>query len=161
VYSLEEDIKLDKFQKHSIELIVDRLVVNKKENVGNSEDKDVKNVDEKASFLKRLTDSIELALNLGEQELYINLVDSNEDRFYSEKLVDPKTGESFPEIEPHSFSFNSPFGACSKCSGLGIIKEIDPSNIFNPRLTIAEGGIYPWSRMAITWTHGRCRCYLK
>lgn len=148
VYSLEEDIKLDKFVKHNIELVVDRLVIKK----------DSKS-DE--ALLKRVTDSIELSLNLGNGEVLINLVDakdlqlaksgtkveSNGDIFYSEKLVDPETGQSFPEVEPHSFSFNSPFGACPVCNGLGSIKEIDPSNIYNPRLTIAEGGIYPWARV--------------
>jgi excinuclease ABC subunit A len=138
VYSLEEEIRLDKFQKHNIELIVDSLVI----------DTQKKSEEDSSSFIKRLTDSVELALNMGEQEMYVNIVDNDEDKFYSEKLVDPTTGEAFPEIEPHSFSFNSPFGACPKCSGLGIIKEIDPSNIYNPRLTLAEGGIYPWARMA-------------
>jgi len=150
VYSLEEDIKLDKFVKHNIELVVDRLVVKE----------DSKTDPE---LLKRLTDSIELSLNLGNGEVYINLVDAkdlnkhietaavrvedNGDIFYSEKLVDPESGQSFPEIEPHTFSFNSPFGACPVCNGLGSIKEIDASNIYNPRLTVAEGGIYPWARV--------------
>lgn len=138
VFALEEDIKLDRFKQHTIELVIDRLSVDK----GKAEDQE---------FLKRLTDSIELALNLGEGELLVNLVDSEsekKDNFYSEKLVDPETGVSFAEIEPHSFSFNSPHGACPQCHGLGVIKEIDPSNVYNPRLTISEGGIYPWSRMA-------------
>lgn len=150
VYSLEEDIKLDKFVKHNIELVVDRLVI--KEDSSNDED-----------LLKRLTDSIELSLNLGNGEVLINLVDfkdlkseieaanvrlqENGDIFYSEKLVDPETGQSFPEIEPHTFSFNSPFGACPVCNGLGSIKEIDANNIYNPRLTVSEGGIYPWARV--------------
>lgn len=150
VYSLEEEIKLDKFVKHNIELVVDRLSIK-----GSFENE----TDEK-EFMKRLTDSIELALNLGEGEVLINLVDpkdaealkklpglkSNGDIFYSEKLVDPETGESYAEVEPHSFSFNSPFGACPVCNGLGMVKEIDPSNIYNPRLTIDEGGIYPLAR---------------
>ncbi|MCA9378844.1 excinuclease ABC subunit UvrA, partial [Candidatus Dojkabacteria bacterium] len=135
VFNLEEDIKLDRFKKHTIDLIIDRLVVEK----GKKDDPE---------FHKRLTDSVELALNMGESELLINLIEGNEDIFYSENLVDPETGVSFPEVEPHSFSFNSPHGACATCAGLGIIKEIDPSNIYNPRLTISEGGIYPWSRMA-------------
>lgn len=146
VYSLEEDIKLDKFVKHNIELVVDRLSIK-------SDSKDDQ------EFIKRLTDSIELALNLGDGEVLINVVDfkdikespiiikDNGDVFYSEKLVDPETSQSFPEIEPHSFSFNSPFGACPVCNGLGSIKEVDPSNIYNPRLTIMEGGIYPWARV--------------
>lgn len=147
VYSLEEDIKLDKFVKHNIDLVVDRLVI-KQDSESDLE------------LIKRLTDSVELSLNLGNGELYINLVDKaqidleknirvreNGDIFYSEKLVDPESGDSFPEIEPHTFSFNSPFGACPVCNGLGNIKEIDASNIYNPRLTISEGGIYPWARV--------------
>ena len=145
-YNLEEEIKIDKFVKHNIELIVDRLAIK----ADSKEDKD---------FIKRLTDSVELALNLGDGEILVNIPDykkepvtklkinDKNDVFYSEKLVDPETGESFTEIEPHSFSFNSPFGACPVCHGLGSIKEIDPSNIYNPRLTIAEGGIYPWARI--------------
>ncbi len=147
VYSLEEEIKLDKFVKHNIEVVIDRLVIEKSKK------------DEK-EFVKRLTDSIELAINLGEGEVLINLVDAKEldtkklkatlrangDVFYSEKLVDPATGTSFSEIEPHSFSFNSPFGACPVCNGLGSIKEVDESLVYNPRLTISEGGIYPMAR---------------
>lgn len=147
VFSLEEEIKLDKFVKHDIEVVVDRLAIEK----GKAEDKE---------FVKRLTDSVELAINLGEGEVLINLVDfkdldqskikgtlrANGDIFYSEKLVDPATGVSFSEIEPHSFSFNSPFGACPVCNGLGAIKEIDESLVYNPRLTISEGGIYPMAR---------------
>lgn len=134
-YGLEEDIRLDKQKKHNIELVVDRLVIGK--NSGNDPE-----------AMKRLTDSVELALNLGEEEILVNLVDENRDLFYSEKLVDPATGNSFAEIEPHSFSFNSPHGACANCTGLGVIKEVDPIRVYNPRLSITEGGIYPWSRMA-------------
>jgi excinuclease ABC subunit A len=139
VFALEEDIKLDRYKQHNIELVVDRLSIN----IDKKDDQE---------FVKRLTDSIELALNLGEGELLVNLIGDDkvetQDIFYSEKLVDPATGQSFAEIEPHTFSFNSPHGACPRCAGLGTIKEIDPSNVYNPRLTIAEGAIYPWSRMA-------------
>lgn len=137
VFSLEEEIKLDKFKQHNIELVVDRIAISTDSKTD-------------ADLSKRLTDSVELALNLGEGELLISLVEpaNQPDVFYSEKLVDPETGTSFSEIEPHTFSFNSPHGACPECHGLGIIKEIDQTNVYNPRLTIAEGGIYPWSRMA-------------
>lgn len=135
IYSLEEDIKLDRYKKHNIELTIDRLVLTN----DSKSDKE---------FHKRITDSIEIALNLGNREIYINNVDSGEDIFFSEKLVDPETGESFPEIEPHTFSFNSPFGACENCSGLGSIHEISPQTIYNPILTISEGGLFPWSKMA-------------
>ena len=147
VFNLEEEIKLDRYVKHNIDLIIDRLVIKEK----SKNDK---------SFKKRLTDSIELALNNGDGEIYINIinelnpkkskslrVNKSNDIFFSEKLVDPETGESFPEIEPHSFSFNSPHGACSACNGLGTIKEIDETLIYNPRLTVMEGGIYPWNRI--------------
>lgn len=145
IYSLEEEIKLDRYVKHSIELVIDRLVIKK-------ESKDEK------EFVKRLTDSIELSLNNGSGELLVNIVDDtqrshftnireNGDIFFSENLVDPETGKSFGEIEPHSFSFNSPHGACKTCAGLGIIKEVDESSVYNPRLTVMEGGIYPWNRV--------------
>lgn len=135
IFNLEEDIKLDRYKIHNIELVVDRLVV-KTDSKSDNE------------FMKRLTDSVELALNMGNREIYVNLVDQKNDIFFSEKLVDPDTGESFPEVEPHTFSFNSPFGACPGCNGLGTIFEIDPGLVYNPRLTIAEGGLFPWSRMS-------------
>jgi excinuclease ABC subunit A len=135
LFSLEEEIKLDRYKAHTIEIVIDRLVLTA-ETKSNAE------------FLKRTTDSIEAALNLSDRELLIFLPDQKIDKFYSEKLVDPETGESFPQIEPHTFSFNSPFGACPNCDGLGTIQEIDDYAVFNPRLTISEGGLYPWSRMA-------------
>jgi excinuclease ABC subunit A len=135
IFNLEEDIKLDRYKIHNIELVVDRLIV-KNDSIKDDE------------FLKRITDSVELALNMGNREIYVNLVDKKDDIFFSEKLVDPDTGESFPEVEPHTFSFNSPFGACPECNGLGTIFEIDPGLVYNPRLTISEGGLFPWSRMS-------------
>ncbi|HLP41996.1 MAG TPA: excinuclease ABC subunit UvrA [Fibrobacteria bacterium] len=135
VYQLEEKIKLDRYVKHSIELVLDRLIIRK----------DSK---ESPEFVKRLTDSVELTLNLGEREMLVNLVDQKEDIFFSERLVDPATGKSFPEIEPHTFSFNSPHGACPGCTGLGFIKEVDPKAVFDMDLSISEGGIRPWARVA-------------
>ena len=135
LFSLEEEIKLDRYKAHTIEIVIDRLVL-------------TAGTKSNADFLKRTTDSIEAALNLSDRELLIFLPDLKTDKFYSEKLVDPETGESFPQIEPHTFSFNSPFGACPNCDGLGTIQEIDDYAVFNPRLTISEGGLYPWSRMA-------------
>lgn len=160
IYSLEEEIKLDKFVKHTIEIVIDRLIIKPES-------------DQDKEFVKRITDSIELALSLGEQELVVSIapqfemdanlmtklnakknqsIVSNDenwyDIFFSEKYVDIETGESFPEIEPHTFSFNSPHGACPKCNGLGFIKEIDINKLYNPNLSITEGGIYPWSKLA-------------
>jgi excinuclease ABC subunit A len=151
VFSLEEEITLDRYQKQYIEIVVDRLVVNEA-------------TKDSADALKRITDSVELSLNLGNGELYISVENKDlipttqakfidkkndwSDLFFSENLVDQKTGESFPEVEPHTFSFNSPHGACSNCSGLGNIREIDPSLLYNPNLSIAEGGIFPWANIA-------------
>ena len=135
IYSLEEEIKLDKFKKHDIEIIIDRLVVTKESS-------------KQPEYVKRLTDSVETALNLGNKEIYLYLSDLEQDIFFSEKLVDPETGESFAQIEPHTFSFNSPHGACLRCHGLGNIYEIDQSSVYNPNLSISEGGLFPWSRMA-------------
>jgi excinuclease ABC subunit A len=135
VYQLEEKIKLDRYVKHNIELVVDRLVI-KKDTRDNEEAK------------KRLTDSVELTLNLGEREMLVNLADEKEDVYFSERLVDPATGKSFAEIEPHTFSFNSPHGACPACNGLGFIKEVDPKSVFDLDLSINDGGILPWARSA-------------
>ncbi|MDB5047430.1 MAG: excinuclease subunit [Fibrobacteres bacterium] len=135
VYQLEEKIKLDRYVKHNIELVVDRLVI-KKDTRDNEEAK------------KRLTDSVELTLNLGEREMLVNLLDDKEDVFFSERMVDPATGKSFSEIEPHTFSFNSPHGACPACNGLGFIKEVDPKTVFDADLSINDGGILPWARSA-------------
>ncbi len=135
VYQLEEKIKLDRYVKHNIELVVDRLVI-KKDTRDNEEAK------------KRLTDSVELTLNLGEREMLVNLVDEKDDVYFSERLVDPATGKSFAEIEPHTFSFNSPHGACPACNGLGFIKEVDAKSVFDMELSINDGGILPWARSA-------------
>jgi excinuclease ABC subunit A len=135
VYQLEEKIKLDRYVKHNIDLVVDRLGIK----AGAGED---------AAFKKRLTDSVELALKHGEGELYAHLVDQKEDVYFSEKLVDPATGQSFPEIEPHTFSFNSPHGACPACNGLGFIKEVDPRAVLDMELSINDGGILPWAGSA-------------
>lgn len=137
IYSLEEDIKLDKFKKHNIEVVIDRLVINEK-------------TKEDTNKVKRITDSIETAINLSEGEIIVSKEEKGKwiDKLYSQNNSCKTCGRSFPTLEPHSFSFNSPFGACPNCSGLGVIQEIDPELIYNPRLTISEGGIYPWARMA-------------
>jgi excinuclease ABC subunit A len=80
--------------------------------------------------------------------MLVQIVEPKEDVFFSQKLVDPATGQSFPEIEPHTFSFNSPHGACPACNGLGFIKEVDPRAVIDPALSINEGGILPWAGSA-------------
>ncbi|KKP54918.1 MAG: UvrABC system protein A [candidate division WS6 bacterium GW2011_GWB1_33_6] len=125
-----EDLKLDSNIKHTIDLIVDRL------------DSEMLK-ESKESFQKRLIDSLELASSLSDGEVKVLIGDK--EYFFSEKNTCFNCQISYPKITPASFSFNAPEGACSKCSGLGIINEIDLSKIYNPNLTILEGGIFPWS----------------
>lgn len=137
IRNLEEDIRLKKFEKHIIEIVIDRLIYDKQAEKEQADE-----------FTKRMTDSIETAVNNADGEAIIIIND--EEFFYSENNSCPTCDISFPKLEPHSFSFNSPHGACPKCSGLGVIKRIDPSLVHNPNLSITEGGIFPWSRMTTT-----------
>jgi excinuclease ABC subunit A len=103
-------------------------------------------------FHKRLTDALELATNMAEGEVKVDI--NSQVYTFSENNTCHICKYSFPKISPAVFSFNSPLGACTKCSGLGIIKEADLSKIYNPRLTIYEGGIIPWANMTTSesWT---------
>lgn len=135
-----ESKDLDKQRKHSIEVVVDRLLIEAGE------------IDE--SNRKRLYDSTEKALNLAGGKLIVFDFETSKDTFFSELFACPDCGISMPEISPRSFSFNSPHGACSVCQGLGIKQEIDPHLILpNTKLTINEGAIRPWVRSAsnLTW----------
>jgi excinuclease ABC subunit A len=139
---LEEDIKLKRYEKHTIEIVVDRLAWTVQ-----------RDKEKKDNFIKRLTDSIEIALNHSDGEIIVSI--DRKDDFYSEQNSCPTCNISFPKLEPHSFSFNSPHGACVKCSGLGALKEVDIPSTYNPGLTICEGGIFPWSKQTTTdsWTY--------
>ncbi|MEG3029492.1 MAG: excinuclease ABC subunit UvrA [Oscillospiraceae bacterium] len=123
LYELEEDIILDKNKKHSIEIVVDRLVIN--------EDMDT-----------RLTGSIETALAVASNgTLIIDVVDGDE-LMFSQNFACPEHGVSIDELAPRMFSFNNPFGACEKCTGLGVFMRVDPDLIIpNKRLSIAEGAV--------------------
>lgn len=134
IKELEDEIALDKFQKHDIEVVIDRLVI-----------KEDSNKDEE--IVKRLTDSIETGVNMSDGEIIISSYEKEfDDILFSEKFACAKCHISFPSIEPHTFSFNSPYGACLNCSGLGVVRNIEPTLLYNPNLSITEGGIYPWSR---------------
>lgn len=131
VHSLDDEIELDRYKQHTIEAVVDRLVISHE---GSKEDK--------KSALTRLTDSIETALKFGEGYLTINLVDKKEDIQFSEHLACPEHGTTIPEVEPRTFSFNTPQGACPDCQGLGSKLEIDPDRIIPDRdLSLNEGAI--------------------
>ncbi|GJQ51664.1 MAG: UvrABC system protein A [Anaerolineaceae bacterium] len=131
VHSLDDEIELDRYKQHTIEAVVDRLVISRE---GSKE--------EQRSALTRLTDSIETALKFGEGYLTINLVDKKEDIQFSEHLACPEHGTTIPEVEPRTFSFNTPQGACPDCQGLGSKLEIDPERIIPDRdLSLNEGAI--------------------
>ena len=131
VRSLEEEIILDKKFKHTIEVVVDRLII--KENMG-----------------KRLTDSVETGLLQGGGTLIVSIGKENEkskELLFSEKFACNYCSISFPELEPRLFSFNSPHGACPSCDGLGTKMVIDPEIIVpDPSLSIREGAIQPWEK---------------
>ena len=121
-YDISEEIRLDKNLKHSIEVVVDRLVV-------------------RPGIERRLTDSVENALALAEGLLQVDVV-GGEMRQFSQNFACPDCGTSVPEIEPRSFSFNNPFGACPDCLGLGYRMEFDPQLLIpDGRLSINEGAI--------------------
>ncbi len=131
VHEVDERIELARYEMHTIEVVVDRLVVRHFD--GHSSD-------EANAARSRLTDSIETALDLGDGVMIINLAEPNEDILFSEHLACPHCQISLPEIEPRTFSFNSPHGACRQCQGLGVKLEIDPERVVpNPDLTLREG----------------------
>ena len=122
LYELSEEIKLDKNIKHNIEIVVDRLVV-------------------KPGIEKRLTDSVENVLHLAEGLMMVDIIDG-ETMNFSQSFSCPDCGISIDEIEPRSFSFNNPFGACPECFGLGYKMEFDEDLMIpDKRLSIAEGAI--------------------
>jgi excinuclease ABC subunit A len=123
---LEEEISLDKKFKHTIEVVVDRLVM-------------------KPDLRTRLAQSVETAAQLADGLVTIDVVDG-ESMLFSEKFACPDHGVSLPELQPRIFSFNSPHGACPRCTGLGAQQEIDPDLLVpDPTLSIDEGALVPWS----------------
>ena len=135
-----EKVDLERQKKHSIDVVLDRLII---ESDG---------IDD--SNRKRLFDSIEKALDLGNGRIVIYDFETKSDENFSENFACIDCGISLSEIAPRSFSFNSPHGACPNCHGLGSTQEIDPKLVMpNPRLSIAEGAIRPWSRSTghATW----------
>src|SRR5213594_2141753 len=124
---LEEEISLDKKFKHTIEVVVDRLTM-------------------KPDLRTRLAQSVETAAQLAEGLVGIDIVGEDRSLLFSEKFACPDHGVSLPELQPRIFSFNSPHGACPRCTGLGAQQEIDPDLLVpDPSLSIAEGALVPWS----------------
>ncbi|MBI2601357.1 excinuclease ABC subunit UvrA [Candidatus Daviesbacteria bacterium] len=151
IRDLSEDSVLIKTNKHTIDAVVDRIVLDK-------------NSIKDQSLITRLSQSIETALKLGEGSVLVSeVLDSSlefpqnpkkmQDQLYSERFACPVDKIALSEVEPRLFSFNSPHGACPMCNGLGSLLEIDPNAVLNPILSIAEGGILPWQKLGTneTW----------
>ena len=127
---VEDSPKLNKNKKHSIEAVIDRLVLPKEHD---------------ENFQLRLAESVENALSLGDGNLIIFLMDSNEDITYSSKMACPTCGYSIPELEPRLFTFNNPAGACPDCEGLGVKQYVDVSKVIHePTASLSEGAIVGW-----------------
>ena len=155
IMDLNEDLVLIKTNKHTIEVVIDRVSATKKEMRAKLFQSNLKT---------RLTEAVESAATLSDGLVIVSeVLDSAfefpdkpkkfTDHLFSQRFACPVCNISIPEIEPRSFSFNSPHGACPTCSGIGSLLKIDPELVFNPNLTIAEGGILPYSKMFFhdTW----------
>jgi len=156
-YNLDDEISLDRYKIHTIESVVDRLVVNRPTNEA-----------EEQAARTRLTDSVETALKFGEGYVTVSIVGNresgdgnretpnpeqrttNNDLFFSENLSCPEHGISLPEIEPRTFSFNTPHGACPDCQGLGAKLEIDPDRVIDPEKSLRDGAL-----IAMEWNNVR------
>ncbi|QSR26581.1 excinuclease ABC subunit A [Nocardioides aromaticivorans] len=137
-HSLDNPPTLDKKYKHTIDVVVDRLAV-------------------KETAKRRLTDSVETALGLAGGLVVFDMVDSGQELKFSEKMACPNEHPiETDDLEPRSFSFNSPFGACPSCTGLGTRMEVDPELVVpDPTATLAEGALQPWSHAHVADYFGR------
>ena len=130
LYELDEaeKLKLEKFEKHDVDVVIDRLTVRETDR-------------------SRLAESVELGLRRGEGLLRVLFPDGGErEELYSEKFACPEHGSVLEELEPRSFRFNNPYGACPDCAGLGSKREFSPELVIDENLSIAEGAILPWSK---------------
>lgn len=132
IKDIEPKMQVDRYKIHDIEIVVDRLVINEPE-------------------AKRLYTSIQTALKHGKGIIKISDMDNNE-FFFSRYLMDPESGISYDEPQPNTFSFNSPYGACERCNGLGSIYEIDKHSVIpDAKLSILQGGLAPFGEFRETW----------
>ncbi len=130
IYNIEETPTLDKNKKHDIEVVVDRLVIDKK----------------LSENTQRIADSVETCLNLADGICYVGFADNNNKLVFSSNFSCPVSGFTIDEIEPRLFSFNNPYGACKKCDGLGFQNSFDEKLIVpNMSLSLRGGAIAPWS----------------
>jgi len=135
IRDLEYGMKVDRYKTHDIETVIDRMAIEKTEDVD-----------------KRLTESIKTAMYHGDGIMMIIEQESQEVRYFSRNLMCATTGISYPNPEPNNFSFNSPKGACEHCNGLGTVNEINLNKIIpNPKLSIKQGGFAPLGEQKSSW----------
>lgn len=149
IVDLDGDLVLIKTNKHSIEAVIDRLSISKAQ---------LKDEISKRNLKSRISDSVEQSIKLSDGQVVVaRILDAGyeipeypknfENHLFSEKFACPTDNISFPEIEPRTFSFNTPYGACPKCLGIGKILKVNPNLIFSDEISIMEGGILPFSSM--------------
>ncbi len=134
-YTSDEEINLEKNKKHDISAVIDRLVI-------------------KDGIRSRLAESLELAFEMGEGSVVVKLIKddgSEEDMVYSQVFACAHCGFSLPDLSPRMFSFNSPFGACPECDGLGEKRELDPNLVLNLEKSLQDGAVVPWSNNLYTY----------
>ena len=130
---IEKGMRLDRYKIHDIEIVIDRLVIGQADR-------------------KRLYDSVLTTMKQGDSSMMVMDFDNGKIRHYSRSLMCPSSGISYPEPEPNLFSFNSPYGACSHCNGLGEITEVDLDKIIpNPSVSLKKGGFAPLGEYKRTW----------
>jgi excinuclease ABC subunit A len=133
ILDLDGKLQLDRYKVHDIEIVIDRLAIDSKST-------------------RRLSDSVQMAMKHGKGSMMTLEHDSDQVRFFSRSLMCPTTGIAYDEPAPNFFSFNSPYGACNKCNGLGTVAEISVDKIIpNPKLSIAKGGITPIGELKNNW----------
>ncbi|MCB9246836.1 MAG: excinuclease ABC subunit UvrA [Flavobacteriales bacterium] len=143
IVRLEQGYQVDRYKVHDIELVIDRI-----------------EVDDENSF--RVSESVKSALKLGNGVLLLLDMDSDELAHYSKFLMDGETGLSYDEPQPNTFSFNSPYGACDVCNGLGTVTEIDEATIIpDPKLSINKGGLAPLGPLRDNWTFTQIKAIAK
>jgi excinuclease ABC subunit A len=142
IKEIENGMRLDRYKVHDIELVVDRIVADKKDR-------------------KRLYDTVLLAMKHGNKSMMIMDFETNEVKHFSRTLMCPSSGISYPDPEPNLFSFNSPYGACPTCSGLGEISEVDIDKIIlDKNISIKKGGIAPIGEYKRTWIFDKIDAFL-
>ncbi|HLU87544.1 MAG TPA: hypothetical protein VKZ44_07285, partial [Taishania sp.] len=143
ILNIEKGMKLDRYKIHDIDIVIDRLAIDKKDR-------------------KRIYDAVVLSMKHGNKEMMVMDYETNEVRHFSRLLMCPTSGISYPEPEPNLFSFNTPYGACPHCNGLGFITEASIDKIIpHPEKSIKQGGLAPLGEGKNTWIFEKIDTYLQ